>query len=287
MSDSAELSSPVVSSAENPEPLCSICLEEVSAACGRTMVTLQCSYIFHLDCIGSAFNAAGIMQCPNCRQIEKGEWFCYENRDSETDMEQIFNQDVEGQEPEMVFVNSVFYPVPVIYSSYLIGYGCFRKIMKTTGSYIMADHGIAQVPVPHFFDGSVPVPNQNQGGHLTIGPVLQNEIIDLNYQIAVPDAAFGAPQVDDHGSLPNVPFLLQHRNRYIDIGNFIPGGHVPAPETGGFFRLVPHPAHTHNGQALNLPVHYDALPMTNYILVPQVAEQDYLQYMDDGSLQLG
>ncbi|KAK1591374.1 hypothetical protein Q3G72_006674 [Acer saccharum] len=109
MSES-ELSSPVVSSVENPEPLCSICLEEISATCGRTVVTLQCSHIFHL----------GIMQCPNCRQIENGEWLCFENRDSETDMEQNFNQDVEDQEPEMVSVNSVFYPVPVIYSNALV-----------------------------------------------------------------------------------------------------------------------------------------------------------------------
>jgi hypothetical protein len=28
------------------------------------------------DCIGSAFNAKGIMQCPNCRRIETGYW-CY------------------------------------------------------------------------------------------------------------------------------------------------------------------------------------------------------------------
>ncbi|KAF0926485.1 hypothetical protein E2562_025325 [Oryza meyeriana var. granulata] len=27
-----------------------------------------------VDCIGSAFNAKGIMQCPNCRKIEKGNW---------------------------------------------------------------------------------------------------------------------------------------------------------------------------------------------------------------------
>lgn len=26
------------------------------------------------DCIGSAFNAKGAMQCPNCRKIEKGRW---------------------------------------------------------------------------------------------------------------------------------------------------------------------------------------------------------------------
>ncbi|KAK3189583.1 hypothetical protein Dsin_029144 [Dipteronia sinensis] len=107
MSES-ELSSPVVSSVENPEPLCSICLEEVSATCGRTMLvygTLLYSLILcalFTDCIGSAFNAAGIMQCPNCRQIENGEWLCFETRDSETDMEQHFNQDVEDQEPEMV-----------------------------------------------------------------------------------------------------------------------------------------------------------------------------------------
>ncbi|GJR47452.1 hypothetical protein Tco_1315555 [Tanacetum coccineum] len=26
------------------------------------------------DCIGSAFNVKGVMQCPNCRKIEKGQW---------------------------------------------------------------------------------------------------------------------------------------------------------------------------------------------------------------------
>jgi len=26
------------------------------------------------DCIGSAFNVKGMMQCPNCRKIEKGRW---------------------------------------------------------------------------------------------------------------------------------------------------------------------------------------------------------------------
>jgi len=26
------------------------------------------------DCIGSAFNAKGIMQCPNCRTVENGNW---------------------------------------------------------------------------------------------------------------------------------------------------------------------------------------------------------------------
>lgn len=30
--------------------------------------------ILFSDCIGSAFNIKGAMQCPNCRKIEKGQW---------------------------------------------------------------------------------------------------------------------------------------------------------------------------------------------------------------------
>ncbi|RXI06593.1 hypothetical protein DVH24_025729 [Malus domestica] len=30
-----------------------------------------------LDCIGSAFNVKGIMECPNCREIENGKWRYY------------------------------------------------------------------------------------------------------------------------------------------------------------------------------------------------------------------
>jgi len=30
--------------------------------------------LHYLDCIGSAFNVKGAMQCPNCRKIEKGQW---------------------------------------------------------------------------------------------------------------------------------------------------------------------------------------------------------------------
>ncbi|KAG8050565.1 hypothetical protein GUJ93_ZPchr0009g2160 [Zizania palustris] len=55
--------------------LCSICLETVVGREGaRATARLQCGHEFHLDCIGSAFNAKGAMQCPNCRKIEKGRW---------------------------------------------------------------------------------------------------------------------------------------------------------------------------------------------------------------------
>ncbi|KAL9681436.1 hypothetical protein QQ045_013219 [Rhodiola kirilowii] len=53
---------------------CLICLESVTKDDGRTVVKLKCEHIFHLDCIGSAFNAKREMVCPNCRKLEKGEW---------------------------------------------------------------------------------------------------------------------------------------------------------------------------------------------------------------------
>ncbi|CAN1195438.1 E3 ubiquitin-protein ligase IPI1 [Linum perenne] len=53
---------------------CSICLEGVTDTGDRSWAKLQCGHQFHLDCIGSAFNIKGAMQCPNCRKIEKGQW---------------------------------------------------------------------------------------------------------------------------------------------------------------------------------------------------------------------
>ncbi|XXG78813.1 hypothetical protein AAC387_Pa08g2671 [Persea americana] len=54
--------------------ICSICLECVVDRGERSIAKLQCGHEFHLDCIGSAFNAKGAMQCPNCRKVEKGQW---------------------------------------------------------------------------------------------------------------------------------------------------------------------------------------------------------------------
>lgn len=53
---------------------CSICLDVVTDDGDRSWAKLQCGHQFHLDCIGSAFNIKGAMQCPNCRKIEKGQW---------------------------------------------------------------------------------------------------------------------------------------------------------------------------------------------------------------------
>ncbi|OIV95095.1 hypothetical protein TanjilG_21485 [Lupinus angustifolius] len=53
---------------------CSICFDVVADNGDRSWAKLQCGHQFHLDCIGSAFNVKGAMQCPNCRKIEKGQW---------------------------------------------------------------------------------------------------------------------------------------------------------------------------------------------------------------------
>ncbi|KAM1195198.1 hypothetical protein ACFX13_022235 [Malus domestica] len=69
------MDSPTSSVLSSPSAVkCSICMEGVSDDCGRTVVKLQCSDLFHLDCIGSAFNVKGIMECPICSEIEDGVW---------------------------------------------------------------------------------------------------------------------------------------------------------------------------------------------------------------------
>uniref|UniRef100_A0A1D1XED7 RING-H2 finger protein ATL5 n=1 Tax=Anthurium amnicola TaxID=1678845 RepID=A0A1D1XED7_9ARAE len=68
---------------------CSICLEGVEDDGERSTAKLLCGHRFHLDCIGSAFNAKGVMQCPNCRKIEKGDWLyangCHSFRETSLD----------------------------------------------------------------------------------------------------------------------------------------------------------------------------------------------------------
>ncbi|GLT99118.1 hypothetical protein SLE2022_165820 [Rubroshorea leprosula] len=66
-------SSPAESSSSSP-PICSICWDDLTNDCGRSLVTLQCSHRFHLDCIGSTFNSFGAMRCPLCRATENGSW---------------------------------------------------------------------------------------------------------------------------------------------------------------------------------------------------------------------
>ncbi|KAJ6799882.1 uncharacterized protein M6B38_204040 [Iris pallida] len=65
---------------------CSICLELVLDR-ERATAKLICGHEFHLDCIGSAFNAKGAMQCPNCRKVEKGRWLYANGHCSSSDLD--------------------------------------------------------------------------------------------------------------------------------------------------------------------------------------------------------
>ncbi|WOH04603.1 hypothetical protein DCAR_0624014 [Daucus carota subsp. sativus] len=65
---------PADSGADAGKEACSICLDVVSDNADRSFAKLHCGHLFHLDCIGSAFNVKGAMQCPNCRKTEKGQW---------------------------------------------------------------------------------------------------------------------------------------------------------------------------------------------------------------------
>ncbi|XP_072964377.1 E3 ubiquitin-protein ligase IPI1-like isoform X2 [Typha angustifolia] len=66
---------------------CSICLDLVLNRGDRSIAKLKCGHEFHLDCIGSAFNAKGVMQCPNCRTVEKGRWLFANGHRSSADFD--------------------------------------------------------------------------------------------------------------------------------------------------------------------------------------------------------
>ncbi|CAN6572817.1 unnamed protein product [Malus baccata var. baccata] len=58
------------------------------------------------NCIGSAFNVKGIMECPNCREIENGEWRYYVSRspDHELDLSED-EMDYEDSPIEMIIMD--------------------------------------------------------------------------------------------------------------------------------------------------------------------------------------
>eukprot|EP00250_Pteridium_aquilinum_P015524 c22630_g2_i1 orf=703-1476(+) len=92
-----------------PATACSVCLEAVNDASERSIAKLICGHQFHLDCIGSAFNAKGSMQCPNCRRIENGQWL-YANGGRQR--EDSFFEDLMNEEEYDVFagVSELLFP---------------------------------------------------------------------------------------------------------------------------------------------------------------------------------
>ncbi|KAH7434412.1 hypothetical protein KP509_06G016400 [Ceratopteris richardii] len=97
---------------------CSVCLDAVVEGEGRSNALLKCGHIFHLDCIGSAFNAKGRMQCPNCRNIEPGQWLYADPGIPRDSVEEAIFQ------PEIDLYNSV-------HESHLDHQGSFEHISLT------------------------------------------------------------------------------------------------------------------------------------------------------------
>uniref|UniRef100_M1CU46 DNA binding protein n=1 Tax=Solanum tuberosum TaxID=4113 RepID=M1CU46_SOLTU len=76
---------------------CSICLEVVTNNNSRSIAKLKCGHLFHLDCIGSEFNVGGLMRCPNCRDIEDGNWLFLQGEQSYA---QYYEEEDETMLPE-------------------------------------------------------------------------------------------------------------------------------------------------------------------------------------------
>jgi len=57
-----------------PSPLCVYMNVSMKNTLWYLRQIAELNTFFLPDCIGSAFNAKGAMQCPNCRKIEKGRW---------------------------------------------------------------------------------------------------------------------------------------------------------------------------------------------------------------------
>ncbi|EFH46617.1 predicted protein [Arabidopsis lyrata subsp. lyrata] len=64
-----------VNNLDHADDECRICLESLQVDNRtRTPVKLRCGHLYHLDCIGSAFNERNKMLCPTCKRVEQGNW---------------------------------------------------------------------------------------------------------------------------------------------------------------------------------------------------------------------
>ena len=89
--------------------------------------------MFFSDCIGSAFNAKGSMQCPNCRHTENGQWL-YANGCRQRD--ELILEDIINEEEYDVFaeVSEIRYPHDLMVS---IRTNLFSCIVKGSGLSVL------------------------------------------------------------------------------------------------------------------------------------------------------
>uniref|UniRef100_A0A7N0TG83 RING-type domain-containing protein n=1 Tax=Kalanchoe fedtschenkoi TaxID=63787 RepID=A0A7N0TG83_KALFE len=140
---------------------CSICLDPANKDDERTVVKLKCSHEFHLDCIGSAFNAKKRMECPNCRKFEKGEWrfdsgfvpiadhWNYEDEEDEGMIGQSFF-------PQMAFpfqwcpFNDIIAPIPVHFNEGNVFASSYTQASghQWSGPFVPAEAQVQAPPYP-------------------------------------------------------------------------------------------------------------------------------------------
>lgn len=182
---------------------CSVCLEVVSDGGERSIAKLKCGHHFHLDCIGSAFNAKGTMQCPNCRQVENGQWLyangngCHQRQDSM--VENIMN----GEEYDVYAgMSELFFPNDLMWCPYQNSYAQLSLSLGDTDNppapyadlvvnVLFGEHMVS-------FDAAQMCPYLQ-----TQHPRLSGHVpaVEDNFGLeSMPLNSHGAPSVVDHGA---------------------------------------------------------------------------------------
>ncbi|GAB4855596.1 hypothetical protein Ancab_024217 [Ancistrocladus abbreviatus] len=185
---------------------CSICLEPVTDNGDRSWAKLQCGHEFHLDCIGSAFNAKGAMQCPNCRKIEKGQWlyatgcrsFPEFNSDDWTHDEELYDLSYS----EMTFGVQWCPFISRLPSSFDEGEFQSTAYHDLLGQpAIFAEHAAvssAAHPCPYFaYYGPIHSSSSNSGGGVSDGPAFNNHWSGPSGSSEIP-TSYGFPAMDPH-----------------------------------------------------------------------------------------
>ncbi|GAB4835796.1 hypothetical protein Ancab_000712 [Ancistrocladus abbreviatus] len=185
---------------------CSICLELVTDNGDRSRAKLQCGHEFHLDCIGSAFNVKGAMQCPNCRKIEKGQWLyatgcrSFPELDDWTHEEDLY----ELSYSEMSFglqwcPFTAFSRLPSSFDEGEFPSTAYHDLLGQPA--IFADHtsvSSASHPCPYFaYYGPIHSSSSNSGGSVSDGSTFSNHWSGPSGSSEIP-TSYAFPAMDPH-----------------------------------------------------------------------------------------
>ncbi|KAL8171756.1 hypothetical protein V2J09_023560 [Rumex salicifolius] len=241
---------------------CSICLELVIFNNGRSCVKLICGHEFHLDCIGSAFNSRGAMQCPNCRNIEKGQWLygsggpvCDDPNDEEfydLSYSEMFggvrshflsfpllsNHDLLGQHAlftEHAPVSSTSHPCP-----YFAYYGPIHSSPPNSSASFpdnsFSNHWSGPSEVPSSYALPAMDPHYPTWEHHSPPlPAPTNRLGNSDHQPSVPSITQRSARANSDLSRPDFfvhPFLVGHRASNNTVSPMIPPYPGSAPRTG-------------------------------------------------------